>query len=539
MTDKSCQHKNLYFSILGILFAIALTVLTLNRYIRDADEAYQIINAQDWQNAPFAPLSAYIGHVWGSIWGFGWLPMRVLSMILNVVSISLCGWYSFRITRNAPRAIWLTAGAIVLYALTNDHEQKYDWDTFASFSITATAVCIMCYVARARTRLIAFAGVLAGMTIMMRMPSAPVLVIPVITIILCNRLSGIKLMGDLGVYLLSAGITVLAIIAALYGSPQGLMQSIEDNSIGQHSAGYILHILIHSIKVMGIYVVVLAGAFMLVKRGQYLSGDSRFGASGVLIILLALGGFYIRRLSGVFDYPYIGLMVFTLISGIWCGRKQWREGMSADMTVMLLGGLACIAGSNCGFNRMIVYPFIPIVAAYIIMLWPRWAQRAELICFGAFSISMLLIVQTNLRVFADGHDNTLYKNFNSEKARGVYFDKADIYWFENVVPAIERYKAEGCRLVVLSEYVDGFIIEYLTDTPNPVTRHDWDLNTLRFDRPLTVTKAIEAVTNTEGCARLFVVLSPAFDGVSNRDFYAMDARLHRIEQSDHYIVWSK
>lgn len=538
--SSATSRRQVLIAWLGLIFALAVTVVTLHRYVRDADEAYQMLNAQDWLNAPFAPFSACIGHLWGSVFGFGWMQMRILSMILNLASIGFGGYFCYRIVRNAPRAIWLTAGTVVLYALTNDHEQKYDWDTFASFSATAVAVMLLCYGRRPRLWLIALTGVTVAAGIMMRLPSAAIFFVPVVAIFLYKTETPSRRWTALVVYFVAVAAGFLILICGLYGSPSGYMAAFTANAIAAHSSDYLLQVFLHSSRIITEYVVLLTGAFFLIYKCRKLRGDMAYGTAGVMIVFLLFASYMVRSHSGLFDYPYIGLLIFTLLYGICLNYKDLRSGMAPDMFILLISGVAVVLGSNCGFNRMIVYPFMPIVAGYILTSWPLWARKAEGICFAGFTLAMLMLPCANLRVFFEVNYNHTTIKYEAEKARGAYFDNTDVRWFEEVVPVIERYKnLPDYQVNVMSEYVDGFVVEFITDTSNPITRHDWRFG-LREDDPETVQRFIDQMNGAPSPAALIVVLSPAFDEKSSaRDFTPFDTLFTLSESGEHYMVYTK
>ncbi len=534
------SRRQVLVAWLGLIFAVAVTVMTLHRYVRDADEAYQMLNAQDWRNAPFAPLSAYIGHLWGAVFGFGWVQMRVLSMILNLATIGFGGYFCYRIVRNLPRAIWLTAGAVVLYALTNDHEQKYDWDTFATLSATAVAVLLLCYGRRPRLWLMAVTGVTVAAGIMMRMPSAAIFFVPVVAIFLYKNDTGVSRWAALGVYVTAVAAGLLIMICALYGTPARLIATFKANAIAAHSSAYLVQIFLHSSRIITEYVVLLAAAFFVIYKCRNLRGDTALGLGGVMIVVLLFASYVVRYTSGLYDYPYTGLMIYTLMFGIFLNYKSLRSGMAPDMFILLISGVAVVVGSNCGFNRMIVYPFMPIVAGYILTCWPLWARKAQGICFAGFTIAMLMLPVANLRVFFEVNYNFAAVEYDGGKTRGAYFDRTDVRWFDEVVPVIEHYKnLPGYQVNVMSEYVDGFLVEFLTDTRNPITRHDWRFG-LREDDPETVERFIDQMNAAPSPAALVVVLSPAYDGKwSTRDFTALDTLFTLTDSGAHYRVYTK
>lgn len=538
MHHGQSHSRDLFWSLAGLALAVTLTVITLNRYVGDADEAYQILNAQDWQAVPFASLSSFIGHMWGSTFGFGWLQMRVLSMILNLAAIAAGGYACFRILRDAPRAIWFTAATVALYALTNDHEQKYDWDSFTTFSLACVAVMTMCYARRPRRWLIAAVGAAASVAVMMRLPSLPVLFVPPIVVIFYDTVAPGRRTADLCAYAAAAALTALMLVTAMYGTPGGLLGALHDNAIENHSARVILSAVFQSLKIMIYYIVLLSGATFVVFMTRNLKPAAAAMRDAVLFVLLAAGAWWINSRSLLFDYPYMGFTLFTLLLCVLLGRKRLFGGMSGGAIIMLLCSLAAVSGSNCAFNRMIVYAFAPVLMAYVATDWPRWARRAGAVGFVAFTAAMLTMPQTNIRVFLSSAEPGKYHRVDAQKAHGVYFDEDYARWIEEMMPVIEKYKGlSHGRVTVMSEYSDGFIIEYLTDTPNPVTRHIWGSRDKRMPQP-QVTDSVIALSMDSGAgAVILIALSPALDNAS-RDFSPFDAACSLVEEGEHYRVYA-
>jgi len=529
--NSAVQRKQTIIAAVAVVLAVLITCITLNRFIRDADEAYQILNAQDWKNTPFAPLSAFCGHLWGSVFDFGWLQMRWLSMILNIASIAIMGWWTRRVLGNAPRTLWIVAASILLYALTNDHEQKYDWDTFASFSLTITAVLTMDYAHRPSAFKALAAGAMAAVTAMMRVPSAPVIVVPVAAALFCgNRATRLR---DLVVIIVSWMLCLLLIISVMYGSPAGYLHSVGDNAIEAHSSLYLVKTTLLSAKNIAMYVAMFAIATYVVRKCPPVQGVLRMLLAVSLIVALTIGAKWVNDRGTLYDYPFYGLMVFALLSGILlCGRQS-----RICMAILLLCGLCAVCGSNRGFNRMMLYPLIPVIVAYIIIDWPWWGRRAICICFAAALFATLTIPTANINVFIDRFRSTAYGELGFPKARGVCFDSVDVAWLSEVVPVIQKYKDNpNMHVTVLSEYVDGFVPEYLTDSRNPVTRHDWNNLALRTDNTAVIDR-LQAIADCQPDSSVIIIIySPAFDGLSLRNPVPFSPRYREAEGGEHYRV---
>ncbi len=532
--SAASQRKPAVIAAVAVVLAVVITCITLNRFILDADEAYQILNAQDWKNAPFAPLSAFCGYLWGSVFGFGWLQMRWLSMILNLVSIVCMGWWAQRVLGNVPRTLWIVAASILLYALTNDHEQKYDWDTFASFSLTITAVLTMDYAHRPTVFKALSAGAMAAVTTLFRVPSAPVIVVPVVAALFCeNNAARVR---DLIAMIASWAFFLLLIVCALYGSPAGYLQSVSDNAIEAHSSLYLIKTTLQSAKNIAMYVVMFALAMFVVKKCSPVQGMLRMLLAISLIAVLTTGAEWVNDRGVLFDYPFFGLVIFALLTGIFLCDRQSR----ICMAILLLCGLCAVSGSNCGFNRMMFYPLIPAVVAYIITDWPWWARRSICICFAAALLATLAMPVANVNVYIDRFINPTYGELGFPKAHGVYFDSVDVAWLSEVVPVIQKYKDNpNMHVTVMSEYVDGFVPEYLTDSRNPVTRHDWNHLALRTDNAATI-RRIQALADSQpDTSVIIIVYSPAFDSSPKRNLTPFSPRYQEAEAGRHYKVLVK
>lgn len=274
-------------------------------------------------------------------------------------------------------------------------------------------------------------------------------------------------------------------------------------------------------------------AVLVVKKCLPVQGMLRILLSLGILVILTIGVKWNNDRSLWCEYPLQGLMIFSLLLGILIGRG----GSRADMFIMLLCGCCAVSGSNMAFNRMPVFPLIPAIVTFITE-WPWWARRGILICFAAALITTFTLSVTNINVYINSFNHAKFGTSDLPKAQGVYFDKIDTEWIDEIAPAVLRYKNRpDNNITVLSEYLDGYLIEYLTDTSNPVTRHKWDKFNLRTDDPLTISSICTLAESKPDTSIAIVVYSPSLDCDPRRKLAPFGPEYTEIERGEHYCVF--
>lgn len=87
------QWKWTIMLIGGILVALIPGIFLAPYGINFFDEPYQILNAYDWKNAVYSPLSAFLTHFWGCALDWRCLSFRYLHLILILMSVFISSIY--------------------------------------------------------------------------------------------------------------------------------------------------------------------------------------------------------------------------------------------------------------------------------------------------------------------------------------------------------------------------------------------------------------------------------------------------------------
>lgn len=110
--------------MMGMLIA-ALPGIFLSSYsINGCDEPYQIINAMDWENAVFSPLSSWLANKFGHLVSWKYLSFRYLSVFLNFIGIFISSIYSIFVSKR-KKLVTVSAIITTLLALSFKNPTHY------------------------------------------------------------------------------------------------------------------------------------------------------------------------------------------------------------------------------------------------------------------------------------------------------------------------------------------------------------------------------------------------------------------------------
>lgn len=358
--------------VAAVAVAIAVTFPSLFLCDPNLDECYQALSASRWREAPMAPLSFYIGHLWISAFGNSLLALRILQLLCQMAAVGAGTWYFMRRTRS------ITVASLVFMTLASATQITsmyiYNWDTGAYFWTTLCFLSALLYLRRGTAGAGAVLGVATALMVASRVPL--LVLLPVVAAVAVRgRISRWAPWVSLGVFILSAA----GLVWLIYGSWRGLMDAWSpDNVITGHTdpaiflqglATTVPRLVMEQLLPL----VCMGGAWIATRRGRIVL--AAVCASAALVGLSMLYILPVRVFWGV----WIPVVLMLCLKG--------RRVRGAHPWLLLCFCVAPAVGSDHMAERLLMLPLMPVALAWV---WPEVRRYTVPFCTAMFSAIVVM-----------------------------------------------------------------------------------------------------------------------------------------------------
>ncbi len=467
--------------IAALLWVLAfLPGLVLLHFAFDfVDEPYQIMNAQEPLNVPFAPLSSYFGHFFGKIVGWNQLGFRYFAYVLTQLSICIAGFYLYTHRRKLVEATVVTAAAVFANGFYRTNSWHYTWDSCSFLFLTFSTIIFLSYCYRqTRTKLVTLALV-SALSICCRMPNIVIIPIIAITIPLCTESKNLKnKLIDSAVYVCITLLATFLILSILYLPMDGFsgwVDAITTNQISNHHPFYLMYSFFNGTGVMIIYLAWLV--FCIVALKVLTVHRVRPIISLSILVILSLWVGYADWFDDYFftlnEFFEAGLLIVLSYSFL-CSNSRKSKILFATLAIF---SLIPAAGSNTGISKNLALYLVPIIYIFIADTHRKWHRS---IAIAILVFGSLYTVRNYVSPFSNNPTEGYSALASSGKFAGIYDRPTTIQTITDISNDVETLRKHGYEIEVLNSTISHFGWEYLLDARNEALTHNWDY-TLNFD----------------------------------------------------------
>lgn len=489
-----------YAAVLTLCVVIAaipgfmLTPFSINFF----DEPYQILNALDWKNSVYSPLSSYLAHYFGECTAWKYLAFRRLLIILVALSVYIASLYALKISNK--RKLMVIIGSCCVYFATvfKSDMNIYGWDHWSEVLIVINIVVMLSLLSKWCLWKIVALGFVGGLTVLTRIPNLCIIFFCLILFPLFS-LKGIewrKILCGSVVYLVIVCATILIVLTALFGGVTEYMELFEKNAIGAHSSQEIFRRLFTStlsvIRYLAIMLLGYAAIWFIIKKIKV--------SSWIKAILLLFIGVCYFVLIIPYSRPVLGNVIETSICFAVSGLILLvSRGLRNSEPYLYLAGiilfLLCstsLIGSNWGFYKYLAWPSIPLIAAFVSdRITKPMACYSVLIGMALFAYSVYGWFRPT---FFDGKLNNMTYRLSGGVLDGMYTSAERGAFIDNIREKVSAYEKEGYLIIPLRNWND-YIWEYIYLNFNPYQRHNFD-NALMMEDVEYVDKIIRDIKDS-------------------------------------------
>lgn len=539
MTNVSSKHRPALYSgtfstFLRLFIAIAVILICLLPAYRYAgvgifffDEPYQILNCRDYLNSPLAPLTGWLSAVIGNVFGWDWLHFRYLAIGCTAVSILVgCVWMWHK-TRAFVPTLLVGAACLVLATAMRTHLIVFGWDNFALLFTTLLMVAMLSTLEKPTWSKIVILSVLSALSLWVRVPD--IVAVPIVAVALFFTHGEYRLrLKRVIIYIAATVILSVVILLLLYGSFSAYISALAANAIDSHSKFTILL----TFFIGGISVAFASLSFFGandVLAIRFHNKWQRVVVIGVMTLIL----FYALFGRAISVYMFLtGFMMMFAGAVCYYSVKTGRKELALEIGLLFCLSLVPCVGSNTGLNKMIVFPLVPIVMAYLHMIKMPSVGSTAVSCACAMFLflpshikhgfGILDGVSVSTEVFTEG----IFKGMSTSAEKKAILTA--------VQTDMAPYMRADTKLMVLRANVD-YVYEYMFNSRNEYLRHRFDASGCAASQ-----EYIDWVRQEITGAGHHTVLFFPSDGDTSLPMQQMlDEHLDRAVVTPRYIIYSR
>jgi hypothetical protein len=428
------------------------------------DEPYQILNALDYKNVPFAPLSNLFGHIFGTHFGYEWLTFRYLGLGLCLLSVLMgCVYYLCK-THNYKVFLICTTFLVLIVGCYRLCFSIYGWDSWSTFTLVATLILTIEYLNRKSVWLLVAIALLSAVAIACRVPNAVIL--PLMVVIIYANIDASQRLRHSAIYLVVAIAATLAILCAIYGSLVTYLCYLRDNTVDSHDIISVIAGHINGVARNLSYIAMIVVAYYLLQRAKTKAQKIILLIGFAYTLLLNVCNRITPFHSSTLDLHLASVLMllgtaYYMHRGTATGRK---------LLAITLIAIVPIAGSNTGIYKFIMLPIVPILLMYVQGRLNREMRIIGGICFA----SILIFAPVGTRRFSyndEGYKRATY-TYNHTLAKGLKTAPNQGEYTIGIIDALQPYQKKYRILVLRRDY--DYIYEYLLQERNGYLRHRFD-----------------------------------------------------------------
>ena len=473
----SCKQEG---ARMYVLLTVAMLVAALPGWlltpfsINVFDEPYQILNALDWQNAVYSPLSSWLAHWFGVAFDWKFLAFRRLTFSFCFIGIYACSVYALRLSPFKLRIIAFSAFSTFMFLCPISMFFYYGWDSWTVLGVCLATVTVLSMFQGFKGWKVVLLGLIAGLTAMMRITNVTIIFFVPVIVWLAGRRGEVSkaqcLTATAGCFVLAAAVAC-AVLCGLFGSIGAFAERFASNSIGDHSVYEIVAPLFTKFFVALAFTALYFAGYRVMKYSSE-RGRGWFIASFILLVLiftasLCLGGEIITALGSTGSLGAVILLYLYLLMD----RESRRKWGPVVVAIFLLSLVTAI-GSNGGFKKALSWPLVPILIAFMGDRFTPMIRRFSAAVLSGFTL--FIVISLSQSTFLDEGIGSLSYRFGTEDGvlEGMRTNEERGRWFSTVNRELKPYREASYRFIPLKQGND-YIWEYMTLTRNPYQRHNF------------------------------------------------------------------
>ena len=503
------------------------------------DEPYQILNAIDWKNSVYSPLSAWFGNVFGNLAGWNFVGFRYLTLFLILTPIYFSGVYVLQRIRN-KRAVLLICGLCVyLSSIFRASFNIYGWDCWTTFFVTLTLLSTLSYFRCQSYPKVILIGVLSGFTVLLRLPNITVVVFEIVILLSIGMIDQDirrrRTFGHLIIYLISVIATILIALSFLYGSVAHFYLQFEANHINSHPLPDIVLAFIEGLRNDIFFVLVFWVSYLVYK---YVCSNSPRAATKWILGAFITCLFLALIVSGSPEYLFnvntfmAAGVTFTLLSILFIKWDYDRKRKIMACVILFL--LCCVPaiGSNNGYAKILTFPAVPVLYMVIEPALKRGMKEVgEMV---AIALVMYSFIGPLRHTFWDGGYPELTYRVDGGVLDGVRTTPERGAFLQKVYDRVQTFANEGYEIIPVRRG-DDYIWEYMWMRPNRFQRHTFNspgmLNDVKY-----VGAMMEDIRKSHQPVLVLLIRDPEFEEATLMQD-TLDKEMRIVEGNKNYKLY--
>lgn len=458
----------------GMLIASIPGILLAPYSVNYFDEPYQILNAYDWQNAVYSPLSSWIAHYYGELVHWKYLGFRYLAVGIHYVSLLICGAYALRNTRYPIRIILVTWIVTLLMMTDKAPHFLYGWDAWTEVILSATVVLWIYFVRTGKYYVLLLIMLSSAVASLFRLPNSCIVLFGAFLTSIYFSIKKVGIGRSVLNGLVFAAITmgfIAAFLTLLYGSVSTYLDTLSQNTIGEHSLSDMVVPFIKGFCCCAGFAGLLYVLYLAVKKiYRCINLGWVFALILIFVFLVTVGVVkYNFRINGmVIGIDFI-LMYVIIRKSI---AKKNLKSILIIILIFLIGSVPSL-GSNCGFYKSLSWTVLPLLISMTDNIKPG---RVVKILSVSLAVAFVVIRVAMLRVPTFEDDSVFKLSARIENSEivldGMVTNSRRKETITKLTSFLKPYEEEEYAIIPLRAGND-YMWEYMTLHWNPYQRHNF------------------------------------------------------------------
>lgn len=502
------RNINLLLSLIVFILGLASIYAWAPVGIYSADEPYQIMVARYYKDAPMAFMSGFLGHLWGSAFGWKLLTMRYYAIAVQFFALMCCIIFMWKRSKNISQSL-LAAGLCAFYLSGMLTSALVGWDATSNCMLTLLALTLINYMLHPSGKGLVVLSLCTSITIFTRLPN--IVCVPCIALFLLYFLvysEGRKrAMLYSALYLVLTTLFAIGIICAFYGSIGDYAKSISENAITDHSAMRLIkYYYLGALNLLPCMCFFWSIYLMIQVSGNYIKSKRIVHAIVMILIIIMtqyvrvkyLGGIYNIYIWGCYAY-FLLLLVYSLIihtqnngtKSRLFESKYGRHGYLLIPIILLIFSLIPVVGSNAGYGKFNSIILLPVLLSVTVCSFNSNLRRYTFVM-----VIVMCVFAVCFRLehsFKDVGFRLAKSKIDVELLSGIKTTKTNSAKLELLNGIIAENKNSEIIFASAGFNYERFMGYYLNNAQPQYHRHSWENESC--DIPDFISKTLHKVKN--------------------------------------------
>lgn len=389
------KNFRLLLSLMVCVLGVLTPFLLLEYSLHYSDEPYQLMNAMDYINNPVAFGSSFLSGLWGKLFGFELIRMRLFMAICSTLTMALGVLFFYLKTHNKICSLFMMGALSALMAMNQVSSYTVGWDVVSNLFLVFSLLLLVVYMdkivhSRSPKLPIFLLSISSALLFLCRLPSGIFVAIAVVSLSMARQSWRHKIC-IVAMYIVMFLIFTFTAIILAYGSIDSFLLHLKEyftQGIGrEHSPFRLFFDYLDGFNGLLKFVPTILVLYILInkalKTGNTIIWYSVVGVASIVIYVLL----YLNDNGRNWSFIQMMTSVLVLLL-ILCFKRNDRKSRIMALIVAMVAFVPNF-GTNCGLNKIMSVPL------FAILLVDVYKDRTLRVFGISLGLSLMLYLPAN------------------------------------------------------------------------------------------------------------------------------------------------